>query len=126
MTKSKSDGKDVHEKVKGLYDLICSRGLYVNTNHDVFVGPRDVVKAGSASQFEYVHSSRINKLRFKNFSYLAFQEWIESISSNCWLHATAFKTTIRARNVVRNNPVSVIARVLYNTNRSTTVNCNSP
>jgi MoxR-like ATPase len=40
-------------KVHGLYNLIGERGLYVNSNHDVYLGPHDAIKAGQAQQFEY-------------------------------------------------------------------------
>lgn len=38
----------VREKIHALYNIINERGLYVNTNHDVFLGARDVVTAGTA------------------------------------------------------------------------------
>ncbi len=43
----------LRDKVIGLYDLIGARGLYVNTNHDVFIGPRNVLKAGQNAQYEF-------------------------------------------------------------------------
>ena len=40
---------DLQKKVHGLYHLIGERGLYVNTNHDVFLGPQKEITAGAAN-----------------------------------------------------------------------------
>jgi MoxR-like ATPase len=43
----------LRKKVQGLYDLVGERGLYVNTNHDVFLNGHNSVKAGHAQQYEF-------------------------------------------------------------------------
>ncbi len=52
-TKSKTDLADLREKVHGLYNLVGERGLYVNSNHDVFVGEHTLIKAGPAEVANY-------------------------------------------------------------------------
>ena len=43
----------LREKVQGLYGLIGERGLYVNSNHDVFIGGHDVIQAGINLNYEF-------------------------------------------------------------------------
>lgn len=40
-------------KIQELYDVIGQRGLYVNTNHDIFVGAQDSIKTGTAVNYEF-------------------------------------------------------------------------
>jgi MoxR-like ATPase len=40
---------DLQRKVHGIYQIINERGLYVNTNHDVFLGPHDTILAGTGN-----------------------------------------------------------------------------
>ncbi len=41
------------KKFQGVYNLIGERGLYVNSNHDVFIGEQTLVKAGEAANYEF-------------------------------------------------------------------------
>ena len=43
----------LREKVQKLYDIVGERGLYVNTNYDVFLKGHNSVKAGAAQQYEF-------------------------------------------------------------------------
>ncbi len=43
----------LREKVQGLYDLIGERGLYVNTNHDVFIYPKTAGPDGKAEDLSF-------------------------------------------------------------------------
>jgi len=43
----------LRKKVQGLYSVIGDRGLYVNSNHDIFIGEQTLVKAGIAANYEF-------------------------------------------------------------------------
>src|SRR3989338_11064774 len=45
--------KDNHKKILGLYNLMGERGLFVNTNHDIFIGPQEILKAGKNQNFSF-------------------------------------------------------------------------
>ncbi len=45
--------KTLQDKVHGIYSLIGERGLYVNTSHDMFIGPHDKIQAGTASNYSF-------------------------------------------------------------------------
>lgn len=43
----------LQDKVHEIYNLIGERGLYVNTNHDVFMGQHDIIQAGTAQNYSF-------------------------------------------------------------------------
>lgn len=45
--------KKLQDKVHEIYNLIGERGLYVNTNQDIFIGQHDIIKAGTAQNYPF-------------------------------------------------------------------------